>query len=120
MKKIRVKKGLHSFVYEIARFSMTSGFHYAVTEGEKRIEITHHGGRWRVIVEPHVITVRTDDNDVLILKKNMVLNGEEIEEICDTIRCYTAREIVEKILLAIVLYYSYRVELKWLYRWISG
>jgi hypothetical protein len=116
--KVKVKKELHSFLYEIGRFSMTSKFHYTIREKDGEIEIEHHNGKWLVIVRPRVIIVKAGNN-VLIIKNIMLLNGKEVQELCE-LRCYGRREIVEKIVFAILLYRSYNDTLKWLYRWISG
>jgi len=119
MEKIRVKGGLHSFIDEIGRFSITSGFHYHCRIGKDKIEVIHHNNKWHVTIEPYAITV-VSGNDVLrISKGGMKLNGKEIDELCNTIRCYSARELIEKIIFAAVLYYSYS-DYKWLYHWISG
>ncbi len=120
MEKIRVKGGLHSFIDEIGRFSITSGFHYHCrTVDEKKVEIIHHNNKWHVTIEPYVITVVSGDDILKITKNGMTLNGKEIDELCNTVRCYSARELVEKIVSAVALYYSYDT-FKWFYRWISG
>ncbi len=118
--KIRVKKGLHSFLEEIGRFSVTSGFHYDVHLDVNKVEILHHNAKWKIIVEPRRILVTTTNDKLIVTRNALILNGKEIHELCTNLRCYTAEEIIEKIIFAITLHYSYNDDLKWLYRWISG
>ena len=119
----RVKAGLESFLEEIGRYSRTSGFHYQVVTNRK-VEIYHHNNKWLVRVSKREITVMTDE-DILIIKRHvMYLNGEEINEICSTKRCYNAQEIVAKIVYAILLYHAHSHStfslVDTLYNWISG
>jgi len=115
--KVRVKKGLHSFLDEIGRFSFTSGFHYAVVD-KGTIEVIHHENKWRVVVGTGKIVVTTDNDELVITKTTMALNGREVDMICNTTRCFSANEVAEKVIFAIAIY---RANVpKWLYRWISG
>jgi len=120
MEKVKIKKGLHSFVEEIGRYSVTSGFHYVVERKEERIEIVHHNGKWRVIMLPHKIIIKAGDvkaGDTLEIRRTtMRLNGKEVEEICTTVQCYDRKKLIKKIVFAIALYN----EPFWVLRWISG
>jgi hypothetical protein len=98
---------LHSFLYEIARFSKTLGPHYRV-HGYPRV-IEHHNGRWTVFVESIVskITVKTASGDVLVVDEDnkMYLNGELVKELCAPgYRCFAAEEIRKRVAVASLLW----------------
>ncbi len=118
MKTITVKGGLQSFLTEL-RYSTTSGFHYEVRIENGKIVIKHHGGKWKAIVMPRKILVLAGDK-LVIMKHSMKINHVEVDRICDTIKCYGAMDIIEKIVFAILLYNAYDDSLRWLYRWVSG
>jgi len=110
MKKT-VTGDLHSFLYEIARFSKTLGPHYRVYHKYPRYccVIEHHNGRWTAFVESIVskITVKTASGSTLIVDEDnkMYLNGELVKELCAPgYHCFTAEEIRKRVAVAGLLW----------------
>ena len=102
---------LHSFLYEIARFSKTVGPHYyfKYPRAHYCCIIEHHDGKWIAYVESIVskITIKTAGGDVLVIDEDnkMYLNGELVKELCAPgYRCFTAEEIRRRIAVAGLLY----------------
>ncbi len=123
--KVKAKRGLQSFLTEIARYSKTSGFHYHVKVENETITIRHHHNKWLAVVKPYQIVIITENQKLVLKKNSMWLENEgkevnEINEICDTVSCYTATDIVQRIIFAVLLQLCYNDELRWLYRWVSG
>ncbi len=101
-----VKGGLHSFLFEIARVSKTSGPHFTVQRSWDGYVIEHHGGRWRVTADVAfvTITVETDDGQQLRIDGDvMTVNGMQTEQVCAVgYRCFDAQEIKRRTALSIL------------------
>jgi hypothetical protein len=102
---------LHSFLYEIARFSKTMGPHYHFKYHRARYccIVEHHNGRWTAYVESIVskITIKTSDGNTLVIDEDnkMYLNGVLVKELCAPgYQCFTAEEIRRRIAVAGLLY----------------
>ena len=87
MRVQQVKGGLHSCICELGRVTKTRGFHYSVVKRKGQTIIKHHGGKWKVTIEPdeHTIVV-TASNDTLEMfpftaLESMLLNGEWVDAI---------------------------------------
>jgi hypothetical protein len=120
--KIKAKKGIQSFLTEVGRWSRTSGFHYTLEINNNEIEIAHHEGKWKTIIQPKEIVVTTAENVLLKIKKHsMLLNEVEIDRLCD-VKCYDVNDVIHKIILAVLLWCDYYQQKcpEWVYWWISG
>ncbi len=105
-----VKGGLHSFLFEIARVSKTSGPHFTVRDLYGEYVIEHHGGRWRAVTDMTftVITVETDDGQQLRIDGDMMmLNGTQTDQICATgYRCFDAQEVRRRVALSVLAWWA--------------
>ncbi len=101
-----IKGGLHSFLFEIARVSKTSGPHFNVRDSYDGYVVEHHGGRWRVTADVAftTITVETDDGQRLVVSGDvMTLNGAQVDQICAVgYRCFDAKEIRCRVALSVL------------------
>ena len=73
-----LKGSLHSFITEIARFTKTSGFHYAVSNNK----ILHHNGKWEVSYNSffnYVLVKGNDGQEMQVYPKCFYVNGKLCE-----------------------------------------
>jgi hypothetical protein len=101
-----VKGGLHSFLFEIARVSKTSGPHFSVRNSYGGYIIEHHSGRWRATADDafSTITVETDDGQRLVITNDvMALGDAQVDQICAVgYRCFDAEEIRRRVALSVL------------------
>jgi hypothetical protein len=105
-----VKGSLHSFLFEAARVSKTSGPHFSVWSSYGGYVIEHHGGRWRAVADVSfsAIIVETDDGQLLRLDGDvMTLNGAQVDQICATgYRCFDVQEIRLRVALSVLAWWA--------------
>jgi len=101
---IVVRGGLHSFLFEVARVSKTSGPHFDVVSTYDGYIIRHHNGRWKVATDAtfSAITVETDDGQQLRIDGDvMTLNDVQVDQICAVgYRCFDAQEIRRRVAIS--------------------
>jgi hypothetical protein len=101
-----VKGGLHSFLFEIARVSKTSGPHFVVHESFGGYVVEHHGGRWRAVADAafSTIVVQTDEGQELRVDGDvMTLGDAQVDQICAAgYRCFNAQEIRRRVALSVL------------------
>ena len=116
--QIKTAGGLHSFLYEIARFSRVLGPHYRFNYLRHSRHycciIEHHNGRWKAYVESIIatITIKTADGNELVIDEDnkMYFNGKLVKELCAPgYRCFAAEEIRRRVAVAGLLYEFWRL-----------
>ena len=102
-----VRGGLHSFMFEIARISKTSGPHFSVEKTYDGYVIRHHNGRWTVVTDGAfaTITVETDDGQRLRIDGDVMTLGDaqQVDQICAVgYRCFDAQEIRRRVAVSVL------------------
>jgi len=95
---------LHSFIYEIGRFSKTSGFHYSVDGGK----IKHHGGKWEATYNHlfnYILILGNDGQVMEVYPNGVVVNGHAAEAVeTPEGHVFTAPQIWSRVVEAIAKY----------------
>jgi hypothetical protein len=102
--KVTIKGSLHSFVWEIGRFTKTSGFHYSILHNK----IVHHNGKWEVSYNPlfnYILVKGEDGQQMKIYRNHFFINGQSAD-IVETPggAVYTAAEIWAFVMEAVAKY----------------
>jgi len=80
----KVKRGLHSLLFELARCSKTFGCHYDISPNGN---VVHHNDTWRIIVWPPHIFILSDRSLAIDASGRMVLLDDYSYE---EVSCITA------------------------------